>query len=221
MIKENVKKLLESLPEGVDLVAAAKTRSIEEIKEAQAAGISIIGENYIQEAKRKFDILGSCVKWHLIGHLQKNKAKIAVRIFDMIETLDSLELAVILDKECEKIGKQLPVLIEVNSAVESQKQGVLANDVEELLKNILRLKYLKPCGLMTMGPNTSSRQDLKNYFGKTKELFFSIARGSLKLRDWRYLSMGMSDSYRIALEQEANVIRVGTAIFGERAPKSK
>ncbi|MDD3296377.1 MAG: YggS family pyridoxal phosphate-dependent enzyme [Candidatus Omnitrophica bacterium] len=219
MIKENVKNLLNSLPEGVKLVVAAKTRTVEEINEAILGGASIIGENYVQEAKRKFDAVGSRVKWHLIGHLQKNKAKTAVRIFDMIETLDSWELAVVLNKECQKIGKQLPVLIEVNSASEPQKQGVFIDDVESLLKDILRLEYLKPCGLMTMGPNVSKQQDLKEYFKKTRELFFNIGRSNLELCDWRYLSMGMSGSYKIALEQGANIVRVGTAIFGERSLK--
>ncbi len=122
MIKENVRKILEELPEGVKLVAATKERAVSEINESIEAGIKIIGENYIKEAEEKFQLIGNKLKWHLIGHLQKNKVKKAVKIFDMIETLDSLPLAVALDRECKEIGKIMPLLIEINSGSESQKQ---------------------------------------------------------------------------------------------------
>ncbi len=216
MIKENIKNILKELPKDVRLVVAAKKRSVEEVKEAIESGAKIVGENYVREAKEKYQVIGDKVKWHLIGHLQKNKAKLAVKIFDMIETLDSLELAGILDKECKKINKIIPVLIEVNCASELQKYGVLAEDVHELLEGLLQFKNLKPAGLMTMGPWLSDSEKLRPYFRKTKSLFDKIKDDYGFGLQWDYLSMGMSNSYKIGIEEGANIIRVGTAVFGHR-----
>jgi len=216
MIKENVRNILGSLPEGVKLVAAAKERSIFEVKEAVGAGIKIIGENYVKEAKLKFEAIGSKVKWHFIGHLQKNKVRPAVKIFDMIETLDSLELAEILDRECKKIDKVMPVLIEVNSACEPQKYGVLPEKAEEFLKGILQFSNIKPMGLMTMGPLKDDPKELRPYFRQTKELFDKIKDKYSRKLEWVCLSMGMSLSYKVAVEEGANMVRLGTAIFGQR-----
>ncbi|MBU1113346.1 MAG: YggS family pyridoxal phosphate-dependent enzyme, partial [Candidatus Omnitrophica bacterium] len=171
MIKENFQNILSQLPPGVELVAAAKERSVDEIKAAISAGARIIGENYVKEAKDKVAVVGRDVKWHLIGHLQKNKAKAAVGIFDMIETLDSLELAGILDQECKRINKFMPVLIEVNSAGELQKAGILPEAAEKFLKQILVFSNLKPMGLMTMGPWLDDVEGLRPYFKKTKDSF--------------------------------------------------
>lgn len=216
MIKDNAKKILEELPEGVELVAASKERSAAEITEALRAGIKIVGENYVNEAQEKFALLGNKVKWHFIGHLQKNKVKRGVAIFDMIETLDSLALAEVLDKECKKINKVMPVLIEVNSAGEPQKQGVLVDGVERLLEAALQLTNLKPMGLMTMGPWLDNSQELRPFFKKTKDLFDKIKGKYKRELEWVYLSMGMSSSYKVAIEEGANLVRVGTAIFGQR-----
>jgi len=216
MIKENIQKILEELPEGVELVAAAKDRSAGEVEEAIEAGVRIVGENYLKEAQEKFTALGNRAKWHFIGHLQKNKVKKAVKIFDMIETLDSLALAEILDKECKKINKVMPVLIEVNSAGEAQKQGVLFEEAEVLLGKILQFANLKPMGLMTMGPWLDNPQELRPFFKKTKDLFDKIKGNYQGKLEWACLSMGMSTSYKAAIEEGANLVRVGTAIFGER-----
>lgn len=213
MIKENVKKILEGLPPEVNLVAAAKGKNVEQIKQACQAGIKIIGENYLKEAGDKFVVIGNSVKWHLIGHLQKNKAKTAVKIFDMVETLDSLELADVLDKECKKIGKIMPVLIEINSASEPQKYGVLAEDAGDFLEEALQFSNLKPMGLMTMGPWKEKAEDMRPYFRRTRDLFDRIKINYSDKLKWIYLSMGMSSSYRIAIEEGANIVRVGTAIF--------
>lgn len=219
MIKDNVKKILEGLPKGIELVAAAKERSAAEVAEALEAGVKIVGENYVKEAQEKFDVLGNKAKWHFIGHLQKNKVKKAVKIFDMIETLDSLSLAENLDKECKEVDKVMPILIEVNSASESQKQGVSAENVEQLLDQILQLDNLKPMGLMTMGPWLDNPQELRPFFKKTKDLFDKIKGIYQGKLEWVYLSMGMSSSYGIAIEEGANLVRVGTALFGERKYK--
>jgi len=216
MIKDNVKKILEELPKGVELVAATKGRSVAEMEQAMDAGVRIVGENYIKEAQEKVVPLAGKVKWHFIGHLQKNKVKKAVKIFDMIETLDSLALAEALNRECEKINKVMPVLIEVNSAGEAQKQGVLFEDVEVLLDKILQFANLKPVGLMTMGPWLDDPKSLRPFFKKTKVLFDKIKDNYQGKLEWNYLSMGMSESYKIAIEEGANLVRVGTAIFGQR-----
>ena len=137
MIKENVKETLGSLPEGVQLVAAAKTRTPEEVLEAIEAGITLIGQNYVQEAERAFEAIGHRAKWHMIGHLQSNKAKKAVKIFDMIETVDSFKLAKTIDKACRNMGTSMPVLIEINSGEELQKAGVLPADAMEVVRDIV------------------------------------------------------------------------------------
>ncbi|MBU1147423.1 MAG: YggS family pyridoxal phosphate-dependent enzyme, partial [Candidatus Omnitrophica bacterium] len=156
-----------------------------------------------------FQAIGNKAKWHFIGHLQKNKVKKAVKIFDMIETVDSLELAQEIDKACFKEKKIMPVLIEVNSGREKQKFGVFPEDVEELIGNISQLKNINVMGLMTMGPMSGDPEDARPYFVETKKIFDRI-------RTLKYLSMGMSNSCKIAIEEGANIIRVGTKIFGER-----
>jgi len=216
MIRENVKAILEELPEGVILEAAAKTRSPEEIEEAIRAGIKIIGENYVQEAMKAKEKVNLVAKWHMIGHLQKNKVKKAVEIFDMIETVDSYELAKEIDKRCKKINKIMPILIEVNSAKEPQKAGVMPEEVINLIKRISPLNNIKIMGLMTMGPWLDDVEKLRPYFRLTKELFEEIKRLNIPNVEMRYLSMGMSDSYKIAIEEGANLIRIGTKIFGPR-----
>jgi len=216
MIKENIKKILDELPEGVQLVGAAKTRTTEEILEAVAAGLEIIGENYVQEAERAFQAIGEGVKWHLIGHLQSNKAKKAVKIFDIIETVDSTKLAKAIDKASRNIEKVMQVLIEVNSGEESQKAGVLPIDCIPLIKEVAVLKNIRIMGLMTMGPFSGDPEDARPYFRKTREIFEEIKKLDLPGIEMKYLSMGMSNSYRVALEEGANMVRIGTRIFGER-----
>jgi uncharacterized pyridoxal phosphate-containing UPF0001 family protein len=139
-IEENVRKILKELPEGIELVAAAKTRTPEEIMQAAEAGVQIIGENYVQEARRAFEIVGRRVKWHFIGHLQRNKAKKAIQIFDMIETLDSLDLAAEIDYRSREAGKTMPVLIEINSGEETQKFGVMPDQAERLIQKTSRYR---------------------------------------------------------------------------------
>lgn len=216
MIKDNMKEILEELPEGVELVGAAKTRAPDEILECVEAGLKIIGENYVQEAERAFQMIGDKAKWHMIGHLQSNKAKKAVKIFDMIETVDSIKLAKAIDKACADIGKVILVLIEINSGEEIQKAGVLPEDAVSLVRDISELKNIKIMGLMTMGPFAGDPEDARPYFQKTKKLFEEIKKMDLPGVEMEYLSMGMSNSYKVALEEGANMVRIGTKIFGER-----
>jgi len=216
MIKENVKEILAALPEGVQLVGAAKTRTPEEIKEAVEVGLEIIGQNYVQEAERAFQVVGNRAKWHMIGHLQRNKAKKAVKVFDMIETVDSMKLAKEIDKCCGKIDKIMPILIEINSGEETQKAGVLPDDAIALIQEMSALEHIKIMGLMTMGPFTGDPEDARPYFVKTRGIFEKLKEKNLPNVEMKYLSMGMSNSYRVALEEGANMVRIGTKIFGER-----
>jgi pyridoxal phosphate enzyme (YggS family) len=216
MIKENVRKILAELPEGVRLVGAAKTRTPHEILEAVEAGLEIIGENYVQEAEKAYQVVGGRTKWHMIGHLQSNKAKKAVKIFDMIETVDSMKLAQAIDRACEKIDKIMPVLLEINSGEESQKAGVMPEDAISLARDILGLKNVRIVGLMTMGPFAGDPEDSRPFFQKTRKLFEDIKKMDLTGVDMKYLSMGMSNSYKVALEEGANLVRIGTKLFGER-----
>lgn len=161
------------------------------------------------------------VEWHFIGHLQKNKVKKAVTLFDMIETVDSPEIAVEIEKRCAQIGKVMPVLIEINSGREPQKSGVYPEKAVELISNISLLPHIRVKGLMTMGPPAGLPEESRPYFRETKNLFDRIKELNLPNVEMQYLSMGMTDSYRFALEEGANVIRLGNKIFGERVPQSK
>jgi len=217
MIKQNIQRILAELPDGVELVAAAKTRTPEEILEAVQAGVKIIGENYIQEARRAYEVVGKRAKWHFIGTLQKhNVRKKVVQMFDLIETIDSLEIAGEIDKKCTQIGKIMPILIEINSGREKQKSGVFPEDVEQLITGVSGLSNIKVMGLMTMGPRFGNPEEARPYFTATRKIFDKIKQLRLPNMDMRYLSMGMTNSYKIAIEEGANMVRIGTKIFGER-----
>jgi len=219
MIEENVRRILAELPSGVTLVAAAKTRTPDEILRAIAAGITIIGENYVQEAREAFADIGSKAKWHFIGHLQKNKVKRAVEVFDMIETVDSMRLAERINRSCATLGRTMPVLIEINSGREPQKAGVLPEEAEDLLREMSTLEHISVRGLMTMGPRFGDPEEARPYFKRTKDLFDQLGKEKLANAEMRLLSMGMSNTYNIAIEEGANMVRIGTRIFGEREKK--
>jgi pyridoxal phosphate enzyme (YggS family) len=217
LIKQNIAKLLAELPDGVEVVAAAKTRTPAEVLEAVQAGIKIIGENYVKEAKEAYELVGKRAKWHFIGTLRKhNVRKKVLEIFDMIESVDSLEIAREIDKRCAQLGKIMPILIEVNSGREPQKSGVLPEDVERLVREISGLGNIKVMGLMTMGPRFGNPEDSRPYFAETRRIFEKIKGLKLPNVEMKYLSMGMTNSYQVALEEGANIIRIGTRIFGTR-----
>jgi len=216
-IKENVERIKSLLPEGVTLVAASKSRTPEEILEAHRAGVGIFGENYVQELLAKYDKIGKRVEWHFIGHLQRNKVKKIVGVVDMIQTLDNLKLAEELEKRFSKVNRIIEVLIEVNIAREPQKAGVLPEDVIPFVKDVSEgFSYIKIKGLMTMGPVVDDPEKLRPLFRETKKLFDRIRNMGIKNADMEILSMGMSDSFLIAVEEGANMVRIGTAIFGKR-----
>ncbi|MBA7520331.1 Pyridoxal phosphate homeostasis protein [subsurface metagenome] len=216
MIKQNVARILSELPDGVQLVAAVKARAPEEILEAVESGVKILGENYVQEAEGIYEVVGNKAEWHFIGHLQKNKVKKAVKLFDMIETVDSLEIAREIDKRCAQIGKVMPVLVEINSGREEQKSGVFPEETEQLVRDISSLNNIRVMGLMTMGPRFGNPEDSRPYFVETKKIFERIKKLNLPDIQMKYLSMGMTNSYKIALDEGANMVRIGSKIFGER-----
>ncbi len=217
MIKENVRRILAELPNEVRLAAAAKTRTPEEVLEAVQSGVKIIGENYIQEAKRAYELVGKKAEWHFIGTVQKHNVRgRMVEMFDTIETVDSVEMAAEINKRCAQIGKIMPVLIEVNSGREPQKSGVFPEDVGPLIKAISTFENIKVTGLMTMGPRFGNPEDSRPYFVETRQIFERMKELNLPNVEMRDLSMGMTNSYRIAIEEGANIVRIGTKIFGER-----
>jgi len=193
---------------GVTLVAATKGRTIEEIHEAISAGITIIGENYVQEAAEKHRNLAGKVAFHMVGHLQRNKVPKAVEIFDLIQTVDSLPLAQKINEECKKIHKNMPVLIEVNIAGEKNKSGCAPEEVEKLAASISKLTHLELKGLMTIGPAVETEK-LRPYFREMKKTFDLLQKGY----NLSVLSMGMSDSYAVAIEEGATMARIGKKIF--------
>jgi pyridoxal phosphate enzyme (YggS family) len=215
-IIENTEKLLKELPDGVQLVVAGKDRTTDELMAAIEGGSRIIGENYVQEAESAYTTIGNLVQWHFIGHLQKNKVKKAVELFDMVETVDSIALAREIDKRCTPINKIMPVLIEVNSAHEENKTGVLPENTIALAREIATLPHVRLMGLMTMGATTGDPEEYRPYFARVKRLFDEIVRLNLPTVDMKYLSMGMTDSYRVALQEGSNLVRIGAGIFGKR-----
>lgn len=216
-VEDSVKTILEQIPEGVTLVAAAKTRSMEEVRAAVDAGVRHVGYNYIQEALPIIEAIGDRVQWHMIGHLQTNKAKYVAELFDMCQTVDSWHLAKYLDHRCEMVGRTLPVLVEINSGEESNKTGVLPDKVESLVMKMRKLKHLQLQGLMTMGPRFGDPEKSRPYFQLTREVFEHLRAKELDPIEMKYLSMGMSNAYQIAIEEGANIVRIGTKLFGERA----
>ena len=212
-IKRNAEALLKEIPEDVTLLAAAKTRTNEEIHAAWEAGIHCFGHNYVQEAQVMLPGLPFKAEWHMIGHLQRNKAGVVAELFDLLETLDSARLARELEKHCSRINKILPVLIEINSGREENKDGVLPEDVDALVEALREFPHLRLSGFMTMGPLTGDPELSRPYFQTTARIYEQCR---LKDDSIRFLSMGMSHSYKVAIEEGANLVRIGTLLFGPR-----
>lgn len=220
-VKENYLRIRAEIPDHVEIVLAAKMQSVKQVREAISAGAELIGENYVQEAEKMYRELGDDakkVKWHMIGSLQKNKINKALRIFDCIQTIDSPDLAEAVDKRAAKLNKSIAVFIEVNIGGEFTKAGVMPEYeiIEKLALRIAKLNNLRLEGLMTMGPRVGEPENLRPYFRKTKEIFDQLKSSGITDENFKYLSMGMSNSYRVAIEEGANIVRLGTIIFGAR-----
>ncbi|MCJ7520063.1 MAG: YggS family pyridoxal phosphate-dependent enzyme [Anaerolineaceae bacterium] len=215
-VRKNAEYLLKTLPPHVTLLAAAKTRTVEEVQAAYAAGIRYFGHNYVQEAQAMIQAANFTAHWHMIGHLQRNKSGGAVELFDMIESLDSIRLANELEKRCTEQNKTIEVLIEVNSGAEEDKTGALPQEVVTLAQAVSALPHMRLAGLMTMGPLSGEAELARPYFRKTRELFEQLRNANLPNIEMRVLSMGMSGSYRVAVEEGATMVRIGTLLFGPR-----
>lgn len=161
-------------------------------------------------------VIGNAARWHLIGHLQSNKAKRAVQLFDIIATIDSWKIAETVARHCFEAGKTMPVLVEINSGKESNKTGVLPENIDDFVRKISDLPNLRVQGLMTMGPRFGNPEDVRPYFKATKSAFDRLSKSGISNVEMKYLSMGMSNSYQIAIEEGANIVRIGTILFGGR-----
>lgn len=203
-------------PDAVKLLAATKTVLPPVIEEALAAGVSALGENYVQEAREKIAVIGRRAEWHLIGHLQTNKAKYAVHLFDYIHSVDRLDLAREIDRRAAFAGRKINVLIEVNIGGEKTKNGIDAAGASELIKNISVLPSLSVTGFMTMPPYCDNPEDARPYFQALRHLREKINNEGIDGISLKDLSMGMTDDFEIAIEEGATIVRVGRALFGER-----
>lgn len=218
-VAENLKTVLseikkfESKDEPVTLVAVTKNHGVDLMREAIDCGVLHIGENRIQEAAEKFQVLDRKVTHHLIGHLQTNKVKQAVKLFDLIQSVDSEHLAVAIDKAAQSVEKVQDILIQVNLAKEDSKSGVYEEDLQNLIEKVDALKNLRLCGLMMIAPNYSDIEKCRPLFKRMRKIFEELKTGRC---NFNFLSMGMTHDYKVAIEEGANVVRVGTAIFGAR-----
>ena len=201
----------------VRLLAAAKSQSVDAIRAAHAAGVTLIGENYVQEAEEKKSLLTDAkAEWHMIGHLQRNKAKLTLQLFDVIESLDNLALARELDKEAAKLNGTARTFIEVNLAGEESKTGIAKSEVVGLLEQIASLAHVRVEGLMTVPPFRENLEAVRPYFRELRELRDELALLHLPNVELRELSMGMTHDFTVAIEEGATIVRVGTALFGPR-----
>jgi pyridoxal phosphate enzyme (YggS family) len=224
-IAENLRQVREKIAQAatrvgralqdIKLIVVTKTVTIERIREALEAGVAIVGENYVQEARRKIEAIGHGIQWHFIGHLQVNKAKHAVRFFDLIHAVDSYALAAELDKRGAMVGKVVNCLIEVNLSGEGTKFGIRHERAAELAHAMSGLKNIALKGLMTMPPYADVAEASRSYFIALREL-----RGTIEEKEGiplPELSMGMSTDFAVAIEEGATMVRIGRAIFGERS----
>ena len=200
----------------VRLMAVTKTVDDDRIMAAIDAGVDIIGESYVQEAKRKIEKMGRTLEWHMIGYLQSNKAKYAVKLFDMIHSIDRMDLAVELNRRAGAQDMAMKVLIEINTSGEKTKSGVPYGEALQLIKDISSLDNISIQGLMTMAPWFDNPEDARPYFKALKELRDRIVDANIPRAVMRELSMGMSGDYEVAIEEGATIVRVGRSIFGER-----
>jgi pyridoxal phosphate enzyme (YggS family) len=200
----------------VKLLAATKSQTVELIRAAVDAGIALIGENYVQEAAGKKPLITEALEWHMIGHLQRNKVKTAVELFDVFESLDNLAVARELDKEGQRRNKVIRVFVEVNLGGEESKTGVMENEAAALLEQLANLSHLRIEGLMSVPPYKEDPEEVRPYFRKLRLLKVKLSESRSPPLELRELSMGMSHDYKVAIEEGATIVRIGTALFGAR-----
>jgi len=225
-VAANYRKVLDSIAEAtaksrraagqVKLLAATKSQSIELIRAAVDAGVTLIGENYVREAAGKKPRIGEAIEWHMIGHLQRNKVKAAVDLFDVFESLDNLPLARELDKEGQKRNKVIRVFVEVNLGGEESKTGVNESEAASLVQQVASLSHLRVEGFMSVPPYREDPEEVRPYFRKLRLLQEKLGEIRSPRLELRELSMGMSHDYKVAIEEGASIVRIGTALFGAR-----
>lgn len=200
----------------VTLIAVSKTKPVSDIQEAMACGITVFGENKVQELKQKTEEISVPLHWHMIGHLQTNKVKYLPGMAEMIHSVDRLELALEIDKQAQKHQMVMDVLLEVNVAREDTKFGLMVEETEQLLRQLALLKHIRVRGLMTIAPFTENAESNRRYFHTLREQKEELNRKEILEGQMDVLSMGMTGDYEIAIEEGATHVRVGTGIFGER-----
>lgn len=225
-IKENLEKIKNNIknaalragrdPNEVLLLAVSKTISADVIKEAISCGVCDLGENRVQELTEKYEVLGSGLNWHLIGHLQTNKVKYIIDKVCLIHSVESVKLAEEINKKSKEKGIVSDILVEVNIGEEASKFGVSPDETEMFIKEISHLENIRIRGLMTVAPFTDNAEDNREYFRKMKDLFVDINNKRIDNVNMDTLSMGMTGDYEVAVEEGATIVRVGTGIFGER-----
>ena len=218
-VRENIKKACEKSGRNINevtLIAVSKTKPVSAIEEVLPLGVLDYGENKVQELCDKFEILPKNLRWHMIGHLQRNKVKYLVGKTELIHSVDSLRLAEQIEKEFAKENKICNILIEVNMAQEESKFGITATETENLIRNISHFEHIRIKGLMTIAPYTENPEDNRIYFRQMKKLSVDIREKNIDNVTMDILSMGMTGDYMVAIEEGATMVRVGTGIFGER-----
>lgn len=225
-LKINIENTLEDIkksannsnrnPDKIQLIAVTKTIDTDIIQEAINYGVTDIGENKVQELVRKYEEIGPVVKWHLIGHLQRNKVKYIIDKVDLIHSLDSYRLAKEINKRAKQVDRTIECLVQVNVSGEDTKFGTSPNELQELLNKVSIFKNIKIVGLMTMAPHVENKEDTREYFKTLKDLADEINKLKIKNIEMKYLSMGMSNDFEVAVEEGSNLVRVGSRIFGKR-----
>jgi pyridoxal phosphate enzyme (YggS family) len=225
-ITENIKDLNDKIEDAcarashtfdeITVVGVTKTVEPARIQQAVDAGITVLGENRIQEAASKIGAVSGDITWYMVGHLQRNKVKKAIMMFDMIQSVDSLELALEIDKRCEQAGKMMATLVEVNTSGEETKYGITPEKAVDLIGEISQLKNITVKGLMTIGTFTDDEGLVRDCFRTLRELGERVSTSGIRNAEMKYLSMGMTSDYELAIEEGSNMIRIGTAIFGAR-----
>ena len=226
MINENISKVRENIvkscekagrnPEEVTLIAVSKTKPVSAIEEALLSGTLDYGENKVQELCDKYDVLPKNIRWHMIGHLQRNKVKYLVGKTYLVHSVDSLRLAEQIEKEFAKHNQVCDILVEVNIAQEESKFGINAKETEELIRKIAKFEHVRIKGLMTIAPYTEDPESNRDYFREIKKLSVDIRDKNIDNVNVSILSMGMTNDFEVAIEEGATMVRIGTAIFGER-----
>ncbi|MBI1930251.1 YggS family pyridoxal phosphate-dependent enzyme [Candidatus Poribacteria bacterium] len=203
-------------PSSVRVVAVSKTKPVSLILEAIAAGVTDIGENRVQEAESKYDQIERPVKWHLVGHLQTNKVKSALRMFDLIHSVDSLRLLAEIDRRSAQVNRQTEVLIQVNTSAEPSKYGIEPDEALAFIESALDYSHVRIKGLMTIGAFLPDPEAVRPSFVLLRQLKEKFMAQQFPGIDLEYLSMGMTNDFEVAIEEGANLVRIGTAIFGHR-----